>query len=79
MGKNNSGEYGESISVMQITALSEKDYKEVEIGKITINEFIGPHSVGFNSDMSELLIDYYSNKFSILAGVRRIKARLQKK
>lgn len=78
-GQNNSGEYGESISVMQITALSEKDYREVEIGKITINEFSGPHSIGFNSDMSEFLIDYYSNEFSILAGVRRIKARLQKK
>ena len=36
-GQNNSGEYGESISVMQITALSENDYKEVEIGKITID------------------------------------------
>jgi len=78
-GQNNSGEYGESISVMQITALSEKDYKEAEIGKITIEEFRGPHSIGFNSDMSEILIDYYTNKFSLLAGVRRIKARLQKK
>ncbi len=78
-GQNNSGEYGESISVMQITVLSEQDYKEVEIGKITIGEFSGPHSIGFNSDMSEILIDYYSNKFSLFAGVRRIKARLQKK
>ena len=64
---------------MQITSLSEKDYKEVEIGKISIDKFSGPHSIGFNSDMSEILIDYYSNKFSLFAGVRRIKARLQKK
>ena len=77
-GQNNSGEYGESISVMQITALSEKDYKEVEIGKITIDEFNGPHSIGFNSDMSEIIIDYYINKFSLFAGVRRIKAMLNK-
>lgn len=77
-GQNNSNEYGESISVMQIVSLSAKDYKEVEVGKITIDEFIGPHSVDFNSDMSEILIDYYSNKFSLLAGVRRIKARLQR-
>ncbi len=78
-GQNNSGEYGESMSVMQITALSEKDYEEVEIGKISIDKFSGPHSIGFNSEMSEILIDYYSNKFSLFAGVRRIKARLQKK
>lgn len=78
-GQNNSGEYGESISIMQITALSEQVYNEVEIGKITIDKFSGPHSVGFNTDMSEILIDYYSNKFSLFAGVRRIKARLRKK
>ena len=78
-GQNNNGEYGESMSVMEITALSEEVYNEVEIGKITIDKFSGPHSIGFNSDMSEILIDYYSNKFSIFAGVRRIKARLQKK
>lgn len=78
-GQNNSGEYGESISVMHITDLSDNDYKEFEIGNITIDEFSGPHSIGFNADMSEILIDYYSNKFSVLAGVRRIKARLQKK
>tara|TARA_B100000401_G_scaffold428929_1_gene362036 strand:+ start:176 stop:1756 length:1581 start_codon:yes stop_codon:yes gene_type:complete len=77
-GQNNSGEYGESISVMQITVLSEQDYKEVKIGKITIDEFSGPHSIGFNSDMSEILIDYYNNQFSLFAGVRRIKARFQK-
>jgi folate-dependent phosphoribosylglycinamide formyltransferase PurN len=78
-GQNNSGEYGESISVMQITALSDKEYREVEVGKITIDKFNGPHSIGFNFDMSEILIDYYSNKFSLFAGVRRIKARLKKR
>lgn len=78
-GQNSSGEYGESISLMQITVLSEQDYKEVKIGTIAIDEFSGPHSIGFNSDMSEILLDYYSNKFSLFAGVRRIKARLQKR
>ena len=78
-GQNNSGEYGESISVMQITSLSEKEYNEVKVGEIRVDEFFGPHSIGFNSDMSEILVDYYSNRFSLLAGVRRIKAKLQKK
>lgn len=78
-GQNNSGEYGESISVMQITALSDEEYREVEVGKITIDKFSGPHSIGFNFDMSEILIDYYSNKFSFFAGIRRIKARFKKR
>jgi len=78
-GQNNSGEYGESLAIMQVTNLSAESYKEVKLGTLTIDNFSGPHSIGFNSDMTELLIDYYSNKFSFFAGVRRIKSRLQKK
>lgn len=78
-GQNNSGEYGESIEVIQITTLSVESYDEVRLGTLKIDNFRGPHSVSFNSDMSEILVDYYSNKFSLFAGVRRIKSRLQKK
>ena len=78
-GQNNSGEYGESISIMRITALSDENYDEIAVGRITIDNFSGPHSIGFNTDMSEILIDYYNNKFSPYAGVRRFKSWLQKK
>lgn len=78
-GQNNSGEYGESMSIMQIIALSDEFYNEIEIGKLTIDSLSGPHSIAFNPDMSMLLVDYYSDKFSLFAGVRRIKSRLQKK
>lgn len=77
-GQNNSGEYGESISIMQITDLSDEVYNEVEIGKLKIDCFNGPHCIAFNPDMSEILVDFYSDKFSFFAGVRRIKSRLQK-
>ncbi len=76
-GQDNSGEYGESLAVIQITSLSDKTYDEVKIGKLTIENFIGPHSISFNSEMTEMVIDYYSNKFSFFAGVRRIKSKLQ--
>lgn len=78
-GQNNAGEYGESLTVMNITNLSRTSYKELKIGSITIDNFKGPHSIGFNSDMSLILIDYYNNEFSVFAGVRRIKAKLRKK
>ena len=77
-GQNNSGEYGESLSVIQITSLSAKSYDEVKIGTLTIDNFIGPHSISFNSDMTEIVIDYYTNKFSFLAGIKRIKSKLHK-
>ncbi|MDB2449701.1 hypothetical protein N9W97_03000 [Pseudomonadales bacterium] len=77
-GQNNAGEYGESLTIMRITNLSHEFYEELKIGSITIDNFMGPHSIGFNSDMSQILIDYYNNEFSVLAGVRRIKAKLGK-
>lgn len=77
-GQNNSGEYGESLAVIQITSLSAKTYEEVKIGTLTIDNYFGPHSISFNSDMTEIVIDYYSNEFSFFAGVRRVKSRLYK-
>ena len=76
-GQNNSGEYGESLVMMDIVNLSDESYEEVYLGTISIDEFNGPHSIGFNSEMTKLLIDYYTNEFSFFAGVRRIKARLK--
>ena len=77
-GQNNAGEYGESLAVMEIINLSQDVYEERQIGTVTIDNLKGPHIIGFNSDMSQVLIDYYNNEFSFLAGVRRIKAKLRK-
>ena len=78
-GQNNCGAYGASLIVMQITSLSPTNYKEVEIGEITIDKFSGPHCIGFSQDMRNILIDYYSNKFSVFAGIKRAKARISQK
>ena len=78
-GQNNSGEYGESLAIMQITTLSDMDYKEVKLGTIRIDKFSGPHCLSFSPDKKELLVDYYRNEFSLFAGVRRIKARWRKR
>ena len=78
-GQNNSGEYGESLAVLNITKLSEESYNEEMLGTIAIDNFSGPHSIDFNTNMSQILIDYYRNKFSLLAGMRRIRSRLHKK
>jgi len=77
-GQDNSGEYGESLAVMSIISISKEIFNEEQIGTIKVDNFKGPHSINFNSDMSKLLIDYYDDQFSIFAGVRRIKAKLAK-
>lgn len=78
-GQNNSGEYGESLSIKKITNLTEGTYEEIDLGAISIDNYNGPHSIGFNADNSKLLIDYYANEFSIFSGVRRIKAKLKER
>jgi hypothetical protein len=78
-GQNNTGEYGESLSVLKIMELTPEVYKEKFIGTIKIDKFKGPHNLCFNSNSNKILIDYYINQFSFFAGIRRIKAKLKKK
>lgn len=78
-GQNNSGEYGESLAVMEIKNLSPLDYVEEPVGKILMEDFKGPHSLNVAPHSKRILIDYYSDRFSLFAGVRRIKAKLSKK
>ena len=77
-GQNNSGEYGDSLAIMHITDLTAKSYAEKKLGMMSIDEFHGPHSIGFSPDMETIVLDYYSNEFSLFAGVRRIKGRLRR-
>lgn len=76
-GQNNAGEYGESLSVMEIRELNLKAYEEIQIGTIKIKGFKGPHSLAISSDKSKILIDFYINKFSVFAGIRRFKASIK--
>ena len=71
-GQNNEGEYGESISILKIDKLTPKDYSENYIGHIKINKFKGPHTINFNRKTNLVTLDYYTNKFSFFAGIRRI-------
>lgn len=77
-GQNNSRNYGDSLSILQITKLSDKDYEEKEIGKISINDTKGPHSFNVNSNSNQALIDYYQNEFSFFSGLRRFLAFTKK-
>lgn len=77
-GQNNSGEYGESVSVFKITKITLKEYEEDFIGNIEIDGFKGPHTINFDKKNELILLDYYENKFSIFAGARRLIARIKK-
>ena len=77
-GQNNNRAYGSSITVSEITLLGSDVYEERECGSIKVSEGLGPHSIDFNKNKGIVLIDYYKDEFSLLAGVRRFKALLSK-
>ncbi len=78
-GQNNSGEYGESLNVLEITKISPTEYKEKIVGELTFESYKGPHGLSLNINSDLLLLDYYINKFSLFAGFRRIKAKFNRK
>ena len=46
-------------------------------GSIFMENAKGPHSLNLSPDLSKIVVDYYENKFSFLAGFRRLKAKVQ--
>lgn len=77
-GQNNDRSYGAAITIKEITTLTPDSYAEITCGSICLDDCLGPHSIDFNPAKDLALIDYYTNEFSLLAGVRRLKAVLSK-
>ena len=74
-GQNNEGEYGESLSVIEIKKLTPTSYIETLQGSIFMENAKGPHILNLSPDLSKIVVDYYENKFSFLAGFRRLIAK----
>lgn len=75
-GQNNERGYGESLTISEIIHLSETKYEESPCGFVSIDGAKGPHTIDTNGEL--LLLDYYTDEFSIFAGIRRLKAKLSK-
>ena len=77
-GQNNEGQYGESITILKVDKISPKVYQEKPCGTVLIEGRKGPHTINFSPSHKKITVDYYLDKFSLFAGIRRIKARLAK-
>ncbi len=73
-GQNNLQGYGQSITIMKITALSEKEYSEEHYGEVALRDCFGPHTMTFSDNT--IVLDGYAEKFSLFAGLRRILNKL---
>lgn len=69
-GQNNSYDYGNGLSICEITNISKYEYEEKIVGSLDFNDASGPHTVDFFND--KLVLDFYVHKFSLFAWYRRI-------
>jgi hypothetical protein len=74
-GQNNSYGYGDKIAVQKIILLSEHSYSEEYFKEIFFSDASGPHTIDFFQN--DVIYDFYVNRFSIFAGVRRVIAKLR--
>lgn len=69
-GQDNSFGYGDGVSVCEVTRLSPEHYEEKVVHAIRFKDASGPHTVDVSG--AESVLDYYVDRFSLLAGYRRI-------
>lgn len=76
-GQNNCFGYGDGVTVSQIVKLSKTDYEERVVGSLSFSDAAGPHTVDIHQ--SSAVLDYYIDRFSLLAGYRRLLPVLLKR
>jgi hypothetical protein len=74
IGQDFRSDYGDGLAVFEIETLTGEDYREREVGALRFSGVKGPHTLNLKD--GQLLFDWYRDRFSPLAGVRRLAARL---
>jgi hypothetical protein len=72
--QNCSSSYGDGITVNQILILSKTEYQEQLVNELSIANQKGPHTLMISD--GKVWLDSYTEKFSPLAGWRRLKSKL---
>jgi hypothetical protein len=65
--------YGDGLFAFEIESLTLDAYKERLLGRIGFSDRKGPHTINANAD--EIVFDWYRDRLSLLAGLRRIAGR----
>lgn len=72
-GQDFSSGYGDGIIAFEVEELTEERFRERPIGEVRFGDRRGPHTLNFNGE--EIAFDWYFERFSLLAGLRRALAR----
>ena len=77
LGQDFSGGYGDGLIIFEINALNQKAYAETKVGEIRFADRKGPHTLNVRGD--EVVFDWYRDRLSPLAGIRRLRSALQRR
>ena len=75
-GQDGARDYGDGLLLFSITELSERCYREEEVGRLQLSSVKGPHTLNFQGEKA--LFDFYRDRFTPLAGLGRLQSRLAK-
>jgi hypothetical protein len=74
LGQDDSGGYGDGLMVFAIEEICADRYHETLMRTIRFEDIRGPHTLNFHDGRA--VFDWYRDRFSLLAGVRRLRGRI---
>lgn len=76
-GQGGGSGYGDGVVMFAISELGRTRYREQEMGRIRFGNVRGPHTLNLKGDT--LFFDFYRDRFTPLAGIRRVRSRITKR
>jgi hypothetical protein len=77
LGQNFETDYGDGISVFEIERMDSGHYAERLIGGLRFTHAKGPHTFNRSPDGTKVVFDWYSDRYTPMAGIRRLRSRLK--
>jgi hypothetical protein len=77
LGQNFETDYGDGISVFEIRRMDANGYAEHPIGGLRFSGVKGPHTFNLSPDGKKIVFDWYSDRYTPMAGIRRLRSRLK--
>lgn len=76
-GQNFETDYGDGISVFEVRRMDPNRYFERAIGQLRFTGVKGPHTFNRSPDGTKVVFDWYSDRYTPMAGIRRLRSRLK--
>jgi hypothetical protein len=77
LGQTFEVDYGDGIAVFEIETLDANHYSEKQVGELRFTGVKGPHSFNVSDDGKKIVFDWYSDRYTPMAGIRRLRSRLK--